>query len=70
MKKCKLCKPWIIQIFGQNVKMNVLINVAGKIAGAGDLFLDRSPLSEEIYLIVFSSGKDYVPAVLQHTIPV
>ncbi len=50
--------------------MNVLINVAGKIARAGDLFLDRSPLSEEIYLIVLSSGKDYVPAVLQHTIPV
>ena len=50
--------------------MNVLINVAGKLARAGDLFLDRSPLSEEIYLIVLSSGKDCVPAVLQHTIPV
>jgi hypothetical protein len=50
--------------------MNLLKNVAGKIAGAGDLFIDRSPLSEEIYLIVLSSGKDYVAVVLQHTIPV
>ena len=60
----------IIQIFGLIVKMNVLRNVAGKIAGGGDLFLDRSPLSEEIYLTVISSGKDYVAVVLQHTITV
>ena len=50
--------------------MNVLSNVAGKIAGGGDLFLDRSPVSEEICSIVFSSGKDYVAVVLQHTITV
>ena len=50
--------------------MNVLINVAGKIAGAGELFLSSSPLSAEIFWNVLSSGKDFVPAVLQHAIAV
>ena len=66
MKKRKLRMLQIIQIFGLIVKMNLLINVALKIAGGGDFFYKNHLLSEEIFVDFLSSGKDYVPVVPQH----
>ena len=66
MKKRKLFKPKIIQIFWQIVKMNLPINAALKLSEHVICFYKDHLLREEIFEDFLSSGKDYVPVVQQH----